>query len=92
MYVYGANLAAQSVRNLLAVKETQVRAVSREYPLEDEMATHPSILAWEIPWTEEFYGLQSMELQRVRHYLATIYIYIYIYIKQPYILYIYIYI
>ena len=38
-----------------------------EYPLEKEMATHSSILAWKIPWTEEAGGLQSMESQRVRH-------------------------
>ena len=39
----------------------------REYPLEKGMATHPSILAWRIPWTEDPSGLQSMGLQRVRH-------------------------
>ena len=43
--------------------------------LEKEMATHSSILAWKIPWTEEPGGLQSMELQRVRHDLATDYTY-----------------
>ena len=43
------------------------------YPLEKEMATHTSILAWEIPWTEEPGGLQSMGWQRVRHNLATEY-------------------
>ena len=43
--------------------------------LEEEMATHSSILAWKIPWTEEPGGLQSMELQRVRHDLATDYTY-----------------
>ena len=47
------NLIAQSVKNLLAVQETQVRSLGREDPLEKEMATHSSILAWTIPWTEE---------------------------------------
>ena len=43
----------------------------RKIPLEKEMATHFNILVWEIPWTEEHGGLQSMGLQRVGHYLAT---------------------
>ena len=43
------------------------RSLGREDPLEEEMATHSSILAWEIPWTEELGGLQSKGLQRVRH-------------------------
>ena len=47
------------------------RALGREDPLEKGMATHSSILAWEIPWTEEPGGLQSMGLQRVGHDLAT---------------------
>ena len=45
----------------------QVRSLGREDALEEEMATHSSILAWEIPWTEEPGGLQSMGSQRVRH-------------------------
>ena len=45
----------------------QVRSLGREDPLEEEMATHPSILAWRIPWTEEPGGLQSTGLQRVKH-------------------------
>ena len=44
-----------------------VRSLGREDPLEKEMATHSSILAWRIPWTEDAGGLQSTELQRVRH-------------------------
>ena len=44
-----------------------VRSLGREDPLEKEVATHSSILAWRIPWTEEPGGLQSMGLQRVRH-------------------------
>ena len=48
------------VENLPVMQETQVRPLDREDPLETEMATHSSILAWEIPWTEEPGGLQSM--------------------------------
>ena len=50
-----------------AVQETQVRSVGWEDPLEKEMATHSSILAWKISWTEEPGGLQSMGSQRVGH-------------------------
>ena len=55
------------VKNPPAKQETQVRSLGREDPLEKEMATHSSILAWEIPRTEEIDRLQSMGLQRVRH-------------------------
>ena len=55
------------VKNLPARQETQVRSLGQEYLLEEGMATHSSILAWRIPWTEEPGGLQFMELQRVRH-------------------------
>ena len=55
------------VKSLPAMQETQVRSLDQEYPLEKGMATHSSILAWRIPWTEESSRLQSMELQRVRH-------------------------
>ena len=58
------------VRNLSATQETQktwILSLGREDPLEEEMATHSSILAWRIPWTEEPGGLQSMGSQRVRH-------------------------
>ena len=51
--------------------ETWVRSMGWEDPLEESMATHSSILAWRIPWTEEPGGLQSMGLQRVRHNSAT---------------------
>ena len=44
-----------------------IQSLGQEDPLEKEMATHPSILAWEIPWTEETHGLQSLGSQRVRH-------------------------
>ena len=55
------------MKNLAAMQEMPVRSLGWEDPLEKEMATHSSILAWEIPWTEEPGGLQSMGLQRVRH-------------------------
>ena len=58
---------AQTVKNLPAVQATQVRSLGQEDPLEKGMATHSSILAWRIPWTEKSGGLQSMGLQRVRH-------------------------
>jgi len=58
-----ASLVAQSVKNLPAMWETWVRFLGPEDPLEKEIATHSSILAWEIPWTEEAGGLQSMGLQ-----------------------------
>ena len=57
---------AQRVKHLPAMQETWVRSLGREDPLEKEMATHSSVLAWRIPWTEEPGGLQSMGLQRVR--------------------------
>ena len=55
------------VKRLLKMRETRVRSLGREDPLEKEMATHSSIHAWKIPWTEERGGLQSMGLQRVGH-------------------------
>ena len=55
------------VMNLLAMQETQVSSLGREDPLEKGMATHSTIFAWRIPWTEEPGGLQSIGLQRVRH-------------------------
>ena len=61
------SLVAQPVKNKPAVQETRVRSLSWEGPLEKEMATHSSILAWKISWTEESGGLQSMGLQRVGH-------------------------
>ena len=59
------SLVAQMVNSLPAVRETQVLSLGQEDPLEEEMATHSSILAWEIPWMEEPGGLQSLGLQRV---------------------------
>ena len=57
------------------MQEMQVQSLGQEDPLEKEMATHSSILAWEIPWTEEPGGLQSMGLQKVGHKGATEYHY-----------------
>ena len=62
-----ASLVAQLVKNLPAVQETRVRSLGWEDPLEKEMATPSSILAWKISWTEEPGGLQSMGSQTVRH-------------------------
>ena len=62
-----ASLVVQTVKNLPAVLETQVRSLGQEDPVEKGMATHSSILAWRIPWTEEPGGLQPMGWQRVRH-------------------------
>ena len=66
-----ASLVAQRVKHLPAMQETQVRSLGWEDPLEKEMATDSSILAWRIPWTEGTGRLQSMGLQRVRHDSAT---------------------
>ena len=60
-------LVAQTVKNPPAVRETQVRSMGQEDPLEKGGATHSSILAWKIPWTEEPGGLQSTGLQRAGH-------------------------
>ena len=58
---------AQTVKNLPAMQETQVRPLGWKDPLEKEMASHYSILAWRIPWTEEPGRLQFMGSQRVGH-------------------------
>ena len=60
-------MVAQMMKNLPAMLETQVQSLGQEDPLEKGMATHSSILAWRIPWTEEPSGLQSMRSQRVGH-------------------------
>ena len=62
-----ASLGAQSVKNLPAMQETQVQFLGREDPLEKQIATRSSILAWRIPQTEEAGGLLSMGPERVRH-------------------------
>ena len=66
-----ASLVTQTVKSPPAVQETQVQSQSWEDPLEKGVATHSSVLAWEIPCTEEPGGLQSMGLQRVGHNWAT---------------------
>ena len=63
----GASLVVQMVKCLPAMRETQVQSLGQEDPLEKEMATHSSILAGRIPWTEESGRLESMGSQRVRH-------------------------
>ena len=62
-----ASLVAQVVKHLPAMQETQVRYLGQEDPLEKEMATHSSTLAWKILWAEEPGRLLSKESQRVRH-------------------------
>ena len=63
----GASLVAQRLKCLPPMWETWVQSLGREDPLEKEMVTHPSILAWRIPWTEKPGRLPSMGSQRVRH-------------------------
>ena len=65
--IYMASLVAQRLKRLPATRETWVRSLGREDPLEKEMAIHSSILAWRIPWMEEPGGLQSTGSQRVGH-------------------------
>ena len=60
----------QTVKNPPAMQETWVRSLGQDDPLEKGMATHSSILAWRITWTEETGGLQSMGPQRVGHLLS----------------------
>ena len=66
-----ASLVAQPIKNLPTMQETWVQSLGWEDPLEEEMATHFSILAWRIPWIEEPGRLQSMGSQRIRHDWAT---------------------
>ena len=63
----GASLVAQRLKHRPAMRETWVRSLGWEDPLEKEMATHSSILAWRVPWTEEPGGLQATGSQRVGH-------------------------
>ena len=58
---------AQMIKNPPAMQETWVQSLGQDDPLEEEMATHSSILAWRIPWTEEPGRLQSLGSQRVGH-------------------------
>ena len=66
-YIKRVSQMAQMVKNLPTLREAWVRSLGWEDPLEKRMATHSSILAWRIPWTEEPGGLQSMGSQRVGH-------------------------
>ena len=61
------SLLSQLVKNLPAMQETWVQSLGQEDPLEEGMATHSSVLAWRIPWTEEPGRLPSMGSKRVRH-------------------------
>ena len=61
------SLVAKMVKNLPVIQETQVRSLGQEDPLEKGVTTHSSIHAWEVPWTDEPGGLQSMGSMRVRH-------------------------
>ena len=65
--ISGASLVAQLVKNLPAMQETCISSLGWEDTLEEGMATHSSILALRIPWTEKSGGLESMDSQRVRH-------------------------
>ena len=66
-YLAFNSLVVQMVKNLPEMQETWVQSLGQEDPLEEEVATHSSILAWKIPQSEEPGGLQSMELHKVRH-------------------------
>ena len=63
----GTSLVAETVKCLSTMRETWVRSLGQEDPLEKEMAIHSSTIAWKIPWTEEPGRLQSMGSQRVEH-------------------------
>ena len=65
--IAGGSPMAQAVKSPPEMQETRVWSLSWEDPLEEEMATHSNILAWEIPWTEKPGGLQSTGSQRVGH-------------------------
>ena len=71
MMYSGASLVAQRLKRLPATWETWVRSLGLKDPMEKEMPTHSSILAWRIPWREEPGGLQTMGSQRVGHNWAT---------------------
>ena len=64
---YRTSLVAQRVKHLFAMQETWVQSLGQEHPLEKEVATHSSTLAWKIPWIEKPGRLQSMGLQTVGH-------------------------
>ena len=60
IYLHISSLVAQIVKNMPAMQETQVQSLGREDPIDKGMATHSSVLAWRIPWTEEPGGIQSI--------------------------------
>ena len=66
-FLFCASMVAQMVKNLPAMPEIWVPSLGQEDPLEKETATYSSILAWEIQWTEDTGGLQSIGSQRIRH-------------------------
>ena len=67
-YTYAwTSLVAQMIKSLPTMGETQVQSLDLKHPQEKEVTTNSSILVWEIPWTEEPDGVQSMRSQRVRH-------------------------
>ena len=67
MILEWTSLVAWMEKNLPVMQKTQVQSLDQDGPLEKGMATHSSIIAWRIPWTEKPGGLQSMGSQRVRH-------------------------
>ena len=86
VYIW-ASLVSQTVRNPFAMQDTLVKYLGWEDPLEKELATHSSILAWRIPWTKEPGRLQSMGSQRVGHGRVTVHehsVYIYILFKNSF--------
>ena len=70
-HIFWVSLVAQRLKRPPPMRETRVRSLGQEDPLEKEMATHSSILAWRIPWTEKPSRLQSTRSQRVGHDWAT---------------------
>ena len=76
-YIVYTSLVAQRLKRLPGMQETRLRSLGQEDPLEKEMATHSSTLAWKIPWMEKPSRLQSMGSQRVGHDRATSLIHIY---------------
>ena len=74
--LFGASLVAQRLKHLPGMRETRVWSLGWDDPLEKEMATHSSTLAWRIPWREEPGRLQSMGLQRAGHEWATLLTYL----------------
>ena len=67
IFVTKTSLVAQTVKRLPKMREIRIQSLGQKDPLEKEMATHSSTLAWKIPWTEEPGGLQTMGSQRVGH-------------------------